>query len=271
MTARSLVRAFCFGVLVIVFAAGVFAGAITHYSYATQFRETPNAAPSATHFLGTDGLGRDLFTRIVYGTRVSLVLAPAAAILATFIAGILGGLAGLRGGWIEKIVLAAADLSLALPLFFVLITLRALLPLDVSPTLSVVATFVTLGLLGWPASLRMVWAAARRLSQSDQFLFAMALGYGKSRLLFRQIVPNLRPVLFALFWISIPLFVLTEATLSMLGLGVMEPLPSWGNLLRGSEDFSLMLANPWRLAPLAVLVLTVICFQYILPSTGETA
>lgn len=271
MSLRGITRAVCFSVLGIVFATGVFAGAFTHYSYATQFREAPSAAPSAAHLLGTDSLGRDLFTRLVYGTRVSLVLAPAAALLATVIAGILGGLAGLRGGWTEKIVLGAADLSLALPLLFVLIALRALLPLDVSPTLSVVATFVTLGLLGWPASLRMVWAAARRLRDSDHFLFATALGYSKSRLLFRQIIPNLRPILFALFWISIPLFILTEATLSMLGLGVMEPLPSWGNLLRGSEDFSFMFANPWRLVPLAVLVVTVICFQYILPKTGEIA
>jgi len=271
MNLRRTARFFCFGVLGVVFATGLFAGTFTRYSYAAQFREAPNAAPSAVHLLGTDSLGRDLFTRIVYGTRVSLVLAPAAALLATVIAGILGGLAGLHGGWIEKTVLAAADLSLALPLFFVLIALRALLPLDISPTVSVVATFVMLGLLGWPASLRMVWAAARRLRDSDHFLFATALGYGKKRLLFRQIIPNLRPILLALFWISIPLFILTEATLSMLGLGVMEPLPSWGNLLRGSEDFSLMVANPWRLVPLAVLVLTVICFQYILPKTGEIA
>jgi len=268
---RGITRGLCFGVLGIIFATGVFAGVVTHYSYATQFRETPNGPPCAAHLLGTDSLGRDLFTRIVYGTRVSLLLAPAAALLATIIAGILGGLAGLRGGWVEKTILAAADLSLALPLFFVLIALRALLPLDISPTFSVVATFVTLGLLGWPASLRMVWAAARRLRDSDHFLFATALGYSKSRLLFRQVVPNLRPILLALFWISVPLFILTEATLSMLGLGVMEPLPSWGNLLRGSEDFSLMFENPWRLAPLGVLVVTVVCFQYILPKTGETA
>jgi len=87
----------------------------------------------------------------------------------------------------------------------------------------------------------------------------------------RHVFPNLRPVLFAQFWISIPLFVLTEATLSMLGLGVMEPLPSWGNLLRGLEDISAVSANLWRLAPLILLVLVVICFQLILPAQEETA
>jgi len=271
MSGPRLLRVVCYSVLSAVFAAGLFAEVITHYSYASQFREVPNAAPSAMHLLGTDSLGRDLFTRVVYGTRVSLLLAPAAALLATAIAGILGGIAGLRGGWTERTILAFADLSLALPLLFVLVALRALLPLDVSPILSVIATFLTLGLLGWPSSLRVVWAAARRLRESDHFLFATALGYSKTRLLLRQVIPNLRPILFALFWISIPLFVLTEATLSMLGLGVMEPLPSWGNLLRGCEDFSAMAANPWRLVPLFVLIVTVICFQYILPTSGETA
>ena len=87
----------------------------------------------------------------------------------------------------------------------------------------------------------------------------------------RHVLPNLRPVLFAQFWISIPLFVLTEATLSMLGLGVMEPLPSWGNLLRGLEDFSAVSANPWRLSPLILLVLVVICFQLVLPVQEEIA
>ena len=90
-------------------------------------------------------------------------------------------------------------------------------------------------------------------------------------MILRHVMPNLRPMLLAQFWISIPVFVLTEATLSMLGLGVMEPMPSWGNLLRGLEDFSTVGANPWRLAPLVVLILVVICFQLILPMREELA
>jgi len=269
--AQRTLRLLCRSTLVLIFALGLFAGSFTHYSYARQFRDITNTAPSAAHLLGTDALGRDLFTRLIYGTRVSLLLAPAAALLATVLAAVLGGIAGLSGGWLEKIILASADLSMSLPLLFVLIALRALLPLDVSPVLSVVATFVVLGLLGWPTSLRVVWAAARNLRDSDHILLAQALGYRRSQILLRQVLPCLRPVFLAQFWISIPLFILTEATLSMLGLGVMEPLPSWGNLLRGSEDFSAMAANPWRLVPLFVLVLTVICFQFIFPGSEELA
>lgn len=271
MTARKPLRIICRTTLVLIFTLGLFAGNVTHYSYAFQFRDLPSTAPSAAHLLGTDSLGRDLFTRVLYGTRVSLLLAPAAALFATIIAAVLGGLAGLRGGWIEKLILASADLSLSLPLLFALIALRVLLPLDVSPILSVVATFSVLGLLGWPASLRVICAAARNLRQSDHILLARALGFRNSQLLFRQVIPSLRPVLLAQFWICVPLFILTEATLSMLGLGVMEPLPSWGNLLRGTEDLSAVAANPWRLVPLAVLILTVICFQFILPNSEELA
>ncbi len=265
MTRRRL-RVICAAVLCAIFGVGLFASTVSPYSYAKQFREQPNAAPSASHLLGTDSLGRDLFARLVYGTRVSLLLAPAAALLATLIAGVFGGLAGLVGGWCEKLVLAAADLSMALPLLFVLLALRAVLPLDISPILSVIATFVLLGLLGWPSSLRVVWATTRNLRNSDFLLLARATGCGRWRMIVRHVFPNLRPVLFAQFWISIPLFVSTEATLSMLGLGVMEPLPSWGNLLRGLEDISAVSANLWRLAPLILLVLVVICFQLILPA-----
>jgi peptide/nickel transport system permease protein len=262
-------RTICCGILGTVFVLGLFAEGFTHYPYAFQFREFPNAAPSATHWLGTDALGRDLFTRVIYGTRVSLLLAPAAALIGAAIAVVLGGVAGLWGGWLEVLVLATADLSMSLPLLFVLLALRAFLPLDISAVLSVVATFVTLGILGSPSSLRLVCSASRNLRQSDQLLLARATGYSNSQLLFRQVIPHLRPIFLAQFWISIPLFILTEATLSMLGLGVMEPLPSWGNLLRGSEDFSAVSANPWRLVPLFLLVLTVICFQFVLPVSEE--
>jgi peptide/nickel transport system permease protein len=255
--------------LCVVFVAGICASSVTHYSYAKQFRDVPNAAPSSAHIFGTDDLGRDLFARVLYGTRISLLLAPAAAVLSTIIAGVLGAFAGLMGGWLEKIVLAAADLCMALPLLFVLLALRAVLPLNFDPILSVIATFVLLGLLGWPASLRVVWAAARDMRDSDFLLHARAAGCRRWRIIFRQVLPNLRPVLLAQFWISIPLYVLTEATLSMLGLGVMEPLPSWGNLLRGLEDFSIVRANPWRALPLLLVVLAVICFQLILPAQEE--
>jgi peptide/nickel transport system permease protein len=242
---------------------------ISPYSYEHQFRNVPNAAPSAAHLLGTDTLGRDLFSRLLYGTRVSLLLAPAAALLATLMAGLLGAGAALLRGVCERAILSAADLLLALPLIFVLIALRAMLPLDVAPAVSVLATFLLLGLLGWPSALRVVWAATQRIRECDFYLLARASGCSPRRLILRHLFPNLRPVLLAQFWILIPAFILAEATLSMLGLGVMEPVPSWGSLLRGLENFTMVSANPWRLAPLILLIIVVVCFQLVLPNIEE--
>ena len=262
MTPRQKVAVY---VLSSICIAIVLASFLVSAPYSKQFRDFPNAAPSARHLLGTDALGRDSLSRLLYGTRVSLTLAPAAALLSTVIAAILGGAAGLLGGWFERIVLATTDLSLALPWLFLLLAVRAMMPLDVSPLTSVVITFLMLGLLGWQVSVRVICATARGIRDSDFLLLARSSGCSPQRLLLRHVAPNLRPILHAQFWMSIPLFILTEANLSILGLGVMEPMPSWGNLMRGFEDFSLLAANPWKLAPLLLLVIVVMCLQLVLP------
>jgi peptide/nickel transport system permease protein len=271
MSAPKSLRLFSAFLLSAIFLFALGANFFAPYSYARQFRDAPAAAPSAAHLFGTDALGRDEFSRLLYGTRVSLLLAPAAAFLSTLIAGILGGLAGFLGGWWERAILASADLLMALPVLFVLLALRATLPLDVAPLISAMATFLILSLLGWPSSLRVLWAAARNIRESDFLLLARSSGGRPLRIIVRQILPNLRPVLAAQFWVSIPVFILAEATLSMLGLGVMEPLPSWGNLLRGLENPSVFHANPWTIAPLILLILAVSCFQFILPSREDLA
>jgi peptide/nickel transport system permease protein len=257
-------RGAAIGFLAVVFAASVGANCFAPDSYAQQFRDMPDAAPSSQHWLGTDDLGRDRYSRLLYGTRISLLLAPAAALLSTVLAAAIGGAAGFAGGWLEGGVLAATDLFLSLPWLFLLIMVRALLPLNVSPLASVGITFALLGCLGWAAAARVVCADARALRDSDVVLLARATGSSGPRLLWRHVIPNLRPVLLAQFWISIPVFILTEANLGILGLGVAEPLPSWGSLLRELEGFSSYAAQPWLFAPLVLLVLTVSSFHVAL-------
>lgn len=250
--------------LAAVFLASLLVELIGPASYAKQFREAPNAPPSRQFILGTDELGRDRFSRLLYGSRVSLLLAPAAALLATAIAACAGGVAGYLGGRWDKLLTGLTDLFLSLPWLFLLLAVRALLPLNVSPLFSLVITFALLGLLGWPAAGRVVRASARSLCTSDFVLQARASGCSSSRVFFVHVLPNLQPVLFAQFWLAIPVFILSEATLGLLGLGVAEPVPSWGNLLRGLENYPAVAANPWMLAPAALLVLVMICFQVIL-------
>jgi ABC-type dipeptide/oligopeptide/nickel transport system permease subunit len=261
----SALRKIAIVLLVAIFMGALGANLLAPAPYEKQFREAPSAGPSSQHLLGTDELGRDRLSRLLYGSRVSLLLAPAAALLATALAAIAGVSAGLLGGWWERVLLAATDLSLSLPWLFALMTVRAMLPLDVAPLLSVSITFLMLGMLGWAPPARVVRAAVVSMRDSEFVLQARASGSTGSRLLLVHLLPNLRPVLFTQFLISIPVFILSEANLGLLGLGVSEPMPSWGNLLRDLERFSEISVNPWLLTPAVLLALVVTCFQLVVP------
>ena len=257
-------RQFAWLFLALVLLASLGAGFWAPADYAMQFRETPNSAPSRLHLLGTDELGRDRFSRVLYGTRVSLLMAPAAALLATFLAALVGGVAGYLGGWWERAAMAVTDLFLSMPWLFLLLAVRAMLPLNVSPITSIAVTFLLLGLLGWAAAARVLCAGARDLRDSDFVLQARACGLRGPRLLAIHVIPNLKPVLAAQFWISIPVFIISEANLGILGLGVAEPLPSWGSLLRELESFASFGFEACKLVPLVLLVLVVSSFQIII-------
>jgi peptide/nickel transport system permease protein len=231
--------------------------------YDAQFREAPDARPSPQFPLGTDALGRDRLSRLLYGTRVSLLLAPAAALLSCLLAAALGGVAGIAGGFLDRAILASVDVFLSVPWLLLLLMVRACLPLNVAPALSLGITFMMLGALGWAAPARVVRSAVRKLKDSDFVLQARAAGCRPSRLLWRQLMPNLTPILLAQFWIAVPVYILAETTLGMLGLGVSEPLPSWGGLLRELEGAA-VLSRPWMLAPALLLAAVVGCFQLVL-------
>lgn len=267
----SFIRKLACAILVVVIVAALGANWFARADYATQFRDAPNAPPSRAHLLGTDDIGRDRLSRTLYGTRISLLLAPTAALLSTLMAALIGGVAGYLGGIWERLAMALTDLFLSLPWLFLLITVRALLPLNVSPFVSMVVTFLMLGLLGWAASARVLCAGARSLRNSGLLLQARALGLHGVRLFAVHVVPNLRPILLAQFWVSIPVFILSEANLGILGLGVAEPMPSWGSLLKELEGLTSLCDQPWRLVPLVLLILVVTSFQVILSSEEVTA
>lgn len=261
-------RAAC-AVLLLVVSASLAANWLAPAGYAKQYRESPNAAPSREHWLGTDELGRDRFARVLYGTRISLLLAPAAALISTLLAALVGGVAGYLGGAWARAAMAVTDLFLSLPWLFLLITVRALMPLNVSPFVSVLVTFSLLGLLGWTSAARVLCASAGALRTSDFVRQARASGIRGSRLFWIHVLPNLNPVLYAQFWISIPVFILSEANLGILGLGVAEPMPSWGNLLKEIEGLVSVGGEPWKFVPLVLLVLVVTSFQLVLSRQEE--
>ncbi len=172
---------------------------------------------------------------------------------------------GRRGA--EKLLLAASDIALSLPWLFVLIALRAALPLNVAPAVSICVTFALLGLLGWAGPARVIHANVRRVLASDYIRAAMARGVPPSRLAVRHTLPNLSHVLSAQFWTTAAGFVVAEANLGLLGLGVTEPLPSWGSMLRDLEG------QPWSatyfhshwagLAPLFLVVSVVLSCRLV--------
>jgi peptide/nickel transport system permease protein len=239
--------------------------------YARQYREEAGASPSRQHWLGTDEIGRDRFARVLYGTRISLLLAPAAALLSTFMAAFIGGLAGYLGGAWARLAMAVTDLFLAMPWLFLLITVRAMMPLNVSPMVSVLITFLLLGMLGWTSAARVLCATAASLRDSDFVRQARASGIRSARLFWIHVLPNLKPVLYAQFWISIPAFILSEANLGILGLGVAEPMPSWGSLLKELEGLISIGEEPWKFVPLVLLVIVVTSFQLVLSDHEQVA
>jgi peptide/nickel transport system permease protein len=248
-------------VLAVIVLASLGADWIAPASYAQQFRDYPNAPPSRQFVLGTDELGRDRFSRLLHGSRISLLLAPAAALLATLLAALIGITAGMTGGRTEKLLLSAIDLISSLPWLFLLIAVRALLPLNISAYSSVAITFLLLGALGWTGAARVIRAAAASVRESGYLLQARSLGLPATRLWLVQLLPNLGAPIAAQFWLSIPLFILAEANLGILGLGVTEPLPSWGNLLLDLANHRDFADEPWRLAPAALLLLVLLCLQ----------
>ena len=258
-------------VLLLVIGASLAANWLAPAGYAKQYREAPSAPPSREHLLGTDDIGRDRFARMLYGTRISLLLAPAAALLSTLMAAIIGGLAGYLGGAWARGAMAVTDLFLSLPWLFLLITVRAVMPLNVSPLVSVLVTFLMLGLLGWTSAARVLCSTTTSLRDSDFIRQARASGVRDSRLIWIHVLPNLKPVLYAQFWISIPAFILSEANLGILGLGVAEPMPSWGSLLKELEGLVSVGEEPWKFVPLVLLVVVVTSFQLVLSKQEEVA
>jgi len=248
-------------VVTVVALGSITGGFFARFDYARQDREQVNAAASRDHWLGTDDLGRDRFSRLLHGTRVSLLLAPAAAALSMLLALVVGAAPGWAGGFPERTAKTVIDLFLSVPWLFLLLMVRAMLPLNTSPAVSAVVTFLMLGGLGWAAPGRILQARASRLRQSQFVLLAHAAGVPRWRLLYKHVVPNLRPVLLAQFWISVPVFILAEANLSLLGLGVAEPLPSLGSLLRELETVLSLGGGVYRFAALILLIAVVSSLQ----------
>ena len=270
---RKWPTAWAMAILTAIFGVVLFAEWTAPNGYERQFRESISTSPSSQFLLGTDSLGRDRFARLLHGSRLSLLLAPAAAAISVLLAAIVGALAAFGGKRWGRWLVILSDLALSLPWLFLLITIRASLPLDVTPEISIAITFLLLGLLGWAGPSKVIRAGVKKIVESDYIFQARAMGTSNWRIFYSYVLPNTRPLLSAQFWIALPVFILSEANLGALGLSVTEPLPSWGNLLRELESQTAALANPmanwWLLAPVALLISVVSLLQLMRVSKGS--
>ncbi|MEZ5353832.1 MAG: ABC transporter permease [Bryobacteraceae bacterium] len=240
-------------VIVLLAAAGFFA---TPYDPLAQNREAVSQGPNAAHWMGTDDYGRDVFSRFLAGGSWSLVTGAAATALALGLAWTLGCLAGFRGGWWDWGIMALADVFLSVPWLYLLIGIRAALPLDVRPRVVVALTLAVIAAISWARPARLIRGVVLSAANRGSVEAARGFGAGEWHIFTRHILGDTAAVVAAQALILFPRFVLAEVTLSFLGLGAGEQDPSWGGLLLGLKQTYLLGREWWRVLP-AVLMLPV--------------
>jgi oligopeptide transport system permease protein len=265
------------GFIVLLLFIAVFANFVAPYSFQQQDLDSTDLGPSAAHLFGTDGLGRDELSRLIYGSRISIAVALVDVLIVLLVGVPLGLVAGFFGRWLDVLVMRTVDVLLAFPnllLVIVVITyLRAVLDQPQGPLLAVVGgldgitggllgVFIALGLVSWLTVARLVRGQVLSLKEKEFVEAARMTGASNARIIFRHLFPNtLAPVIVAATF-GIPGAIATEAGLSFLGLGVRPPLPSWGILI--AEGVRNMRAFPHELLfPAVVLAVTLVCFNFL--------
>ena len=222
-------------------------------------------SPSAKHWLGTDGYGMDMLTRLMYGGRVSLMIGFIVVLIETVLGVILGGIAGYFGKWIDNLIMRIVDVFYCIPSTPILIMLGAIMDdMKVQPSLRMIYLMLILGFLGWPGIARMVRGQILSLREQEFMTATEACGVRVSRRIFKHLIPNVIPQLIVICTMGLGSTIITEATLSFLGLGVRFPFASWGNIIN-AVDSTYILTNFWFawIPAGALLLLTVLAFNLV--------
>jgi peptide/nickel transport system permease protein len=215
-------------------------------------------APSGSHLLGTDAAGRDVFARLLYAGRVSLLVGVAAALLAVVIGTLLGAIAGLAGGRVDSLVMRLADIVLSFPSIVVIIVLAGVL----GPSVTVLV--IAIGVTHWPQACRLVRGTTLSLREQEYMHAARASGARTWWLLRRHVVPASLPSVIVSATLAVAQAIMLEATLSFLGLGVQPPQASWGNMLNDAQNLTVIQTMPWLwLPPGIAIALTVLAVNFV--------
>lgn len=243
-------------VIALFLVAAILAPLLTSYSYDEMDTQHRLAAPSAEHLLGTDEGGRDVLTRMLYGSRVSLLVGIVPTTLSMLVGVILGILAGFYGGKVDAVIMRLADIMLAFP--------SMLLAMVIMYTLGdgIINIFLALAMVNWASVARIVRSETLQLRETEYVEAARSIGVRRVTIMLRHILPNCIPSLIVLFTLNIPSAILAESSLSFLGLGIQAPDASWGLMVNSGRQY--LYNAPWlSLAPSAAIMVIVLAFNFL--------
>jgi len=244
---------FGFCVLLFFVICAVIAPIIAPYN-PEEIIESQTLAPSLKHWFGTDDLGRDIFSRTLYGARISLSVGFIAVIIAVLVGTFLGALAGYYGGILDSIIMRWVDVMLAFPAIFLILAIQSML------TPNIYNVMIVIGLTSWMGVSRLVRGEFLRIRELQYVEAARAIGCSNLRIIFRHILPNAQGPIIVAATLGMAGAVLTESALSFLGMGVQPPMPSWGNMLMDSQAY--MFDAPWMAVIPGILILVTVLSLY---------
>ena len=246
-----------FVLIVLVFIA-IFAPQVAGQDPFFQDYSALKSPPSAEHWLGTDALGRDVWARLVFATRVSLSVGLVAVAIYAVIGTTLGAIAGYYGGWVDSVIMRLTDIVMTFPALIIIITVVAL----IGPSL--LNIMAVMGLLSWPSICRLVRGQILSLRETEFVIASKALGASDAYIIFNHLLPNVMGPIIVAATFGIASAILTEASLSFLGLGVPPPQPSWGQMLTDAQKLTILAEMPWLWIPPGLMVsLTVLCVNFV--------
>jgi peptide/nickel transport system permease protein len=214
-------------------------------------------------FMGSDRLGRDVFSRILYGARVSLTIGLFGVAVSFVLGIVIGGLAGYHGGWFDLVVQRIIEVLQSIPSIPLWMALAAIMPVTWSPMLIYLGITAILGLLDWTGLARAVRSKLLSLREEDYVLAAQLMGAKSSRIIGRHLVPGFMSHLIATATLAIPGMILGETALSFLGLGLRAPITSWGILLTEARSVSVIAFYPWLMLPVVPVILVILAFNFL--------